>query len=803
MKKIKANQQGAVLVTVLCVTLVCMIVAATALKLASYTNQESTLNVQRTQAQVMSENYLNYYLETFKEQDPVTKKVVYNFDSLNDLAKAATAETPKVVTVSLRDKANVAVDTTTAYGGVCKIYIYKSGSGVIVKSEVTYGNAKESTKAYFDGKTKQPFQSNNTIETTGGYTPTESAYVNGDIMIETLKELDADGNEKESNDYTTFHNNKGGHYYSGNVYTTANLLIGVGTTNITFGDSIQQKNVYKAMAPTITAEGNIILNGIYINTSVGKIDYNGKRISAGTDYGKNGLSNKDGYINAFGTILNTQNGACDIGSDKHEIDVYCSNAIFGSVTQAETNSNLYSIYSGLTGSNKYPGGEGSNTVSVWPQTNAKLNMYGNFYVYKGTGSARKGDFADNSNGGGSVIHGDLYVEGNVYILGVDLKVDGKVCINGDVYKNGVKKVPDDSDYPIKKTDGTKATIGTFSKPTDIDARGYQPTKEYAPGLYQYDVSNSKHINGTMSYPSTYLNYTPNDMYKDNSNDAKKIADKYIAALKNPLKGNAWDTNDKNKIYDGNDPKAITYDNSCRLTASELNNSDFKLTIEVAANDVVVAVPANVIMNCQIRVVRRDDLLAAGQTLGYCYVMLYDPSKILDSSGNLDNAKLKTYTEFKTGTSSDDLTYYLRDESKNTSVKLLIEDNARKYIHIANKDIFDFDISAENAPETIGSKTTNIMLLLPDGSTLKYNSNCGCGLNCIVYGPKATFDRSGYSGDGNRFFGQVKVRKYNLPGDFSKYTTENVYPADDSILTFINAKNASDGSLKFLYYLKNE
>ena len=58
------NKKGSVLLTVMCFTLVCMLIASTALSLASYSAKTSNKNVRSTQAEISAQNYLQEYINT-------------------------------------------------------------------------------------------------------------------------------------------------------------------------------------------------------------------------------------------------------------------------------------------------------------------------------------------------------------------------------------------------------------------------------------------------------------------------------------------------------------------------------------------------------------------------------------------------------------------------------------------------------------------------------------------------------------------------------------------------------------------
>ena len=844
MKRIKANLKGSVLITVVCITTVCMILVATALKLATYTHTESTKNVSKTQAQVMSEKYLQYFLssEIFRVQDPKTKQIVISYDALNDLAAATSQESPNIVDISLLDQSKLSNLQSDELGGTCKIYIYKNGEGIYVESVATYGGESMSSKAYFNGKQNKPYASNNTIETTGGYTPTESSYLNGDTLIEANNELADDGSVSKYY-YTAMHNNKGGLTYNGNHMTTANYVLGNSPdgndTEITFSDSVQQKVQTKAIAPTITAYGNIVADFVNVKTSVGKIDYNGLRVgqtgkkrnddTVTVAYGDDGLSNKDGYINCFGAFIQPGHGGCTLGTSGKDIDLYCSVCVLGnggSATLANSSAAVLSAVKSVVSDGYYSNGK---QFSIGWQTNNKYDQYGNLYVYKGKSEMQSGDLFVNMNGAN--INGDLYVEGDIYVIGGQLKVSGNIYLSPTSKIRGKDgTVRDASNYidtkALESASGIECgnKVKALKKTADVNSRNYQPAMTYSPGLFEY----KKNDNSTVSLPDTYLDATPNDMYYDNNADAKYIRTKYKNALETPLKNNAVYSDDTSTKYNGSpDNKTVQIDRSCVITPAEMTNNQFKLEVllhgknytgtpgvlgDAGSKDIVVALPVNgssLNMAMQLRV---KEATGEGEIEGYVYIMFYDPS-VYDPtkpSGDSSHAALSDYVSVMPNKAQTDVnwqkkSFYGRAAEHNTSAIVPIGDQNNKYVSIADKDFIAFSTLVSNAPRNITARTSRIMMLLADGMTLGYWNQNDCCIQCLVYGPKASFDRNYRCGnsDTNLFYGQAKVSKYILNGDYSKLTTENIAPASGSILEYITAKQKQDGTLKFHYYFRGE
>jgi len=815
MKRFKANQSGAVLVTVVCVVTVCMIIVATALKLSAHTNAESTKNVCRTQAKVTAENYLQYYLDSFPK-DEKTGKLIY--DDLNKIA-GESEETAKTVTCRIVTNGNqpLPAENYEKVGGTCVIKVYKSNGGIIVRADATYGGQTQNAKAYFNGKVNTPYASNNAVETTGAYLPTEALPVCGDILIE-VPAAENEAVAGKTDYYSFMHNSNGTN--NGNYYTTGNLAVGfsksvygvAGDTDVFFIDSQSNLNDRKkAMSPTITVVGDMYSKGLVMSTEVGKIDYNGVRkgeyvVKDGVkkDYGADGLSNRDGYVNVFGTLYIAGTGkgisvGCKAGGDSEPIDVYCSNLVSGAAGGCSgfTAERFETIKTGYDAILSWaPGSAGSIF-----QTNNKTYINGNLYVYKDSAASARGDLITTDK---ITVSGDAYIEGDIYLIG-----NGELSIGGTLYISDTSKVYKWNSNKFEETNisNSKLTAASkvkgFTKVTGGYTRNARPRKLYAPGLFDYDADRDPDI----SYPDTYGEATPNDMYKDNTADSKFIKNLFKEAITTPLKGNAYfvekDASNKwvktGATYngdantakcEGNRNKALEIDKSCYLTKGEAElEKGIQLRVVVKDKDIVVALPMDGNtgkLNAQIRVDRSTPLSGSAKR-GFCYIMFYNENEIGTDS------KVAAYL------SATEKNYYLKNNSGMTYY--LASRNVKTCI-IANSDIFDF-CSQSPLVANPSSISSNIMILLPDGMTLAYGEGDDTvGLQALIYGPKGIFDRTGNSQQSS-FYGQIKVKDYKNVKNADKYTVVNIPPSEGSILTYITKKAAKDGILKFLYYVKNE
>lgn len=773
-KKIRANEQGAVLLTVLCFTTVIMILAATALKIATYSNRQSNENLCKTQAQIIAENYLVGYLSTFPVETDATGVQYVNYDGLKTLAGGSNEQTATQVVCTLREEGTntiINTDDRTA-GGTCTIYIYNANGGVVVKSAATYNGQTEIASAFFDGKVVRPYESNNVIETNGSYNVTDiAAPVWGDVMIENV----------DTTTVTSFHNSNG--YFNSNLYTNSNFYFGQGTTTQYIKDTIY------GHAPTITAVGNIFMTNLDMKTDVGKIDQNGKR-KADSGYDRNFLLNKDGYINSDSNIVVGQ--GCSIGgydgTKVDPIDMYCRNLYIGSV-QAPA----------------YASDDVKNQMQVVSQaiTNAGMSLYqngvgtfivGNVYVKKGSGSSQKGNVFINQNGSGAIVDGDMFVDGDIYITAGKLTVKGALYVGGKVY------APDGSEITGNSSSNLDCIIRINWNATN--KRSQKPDMDYAPGLYEYGVREDP----TISNPSSYRDSTPNDMYRDGTVNnlanpdlakaAKYIQDKYQFALQHTLTSTYTDasgTKTVSNIASFGLPAAqypavwlsgnLEVYKSCKLSTAEVGEMQGgtagMLTVKVTNEDIVILLPVTKNSNSSVLTrIRVDNSAKTGDY--FVYFMFYDPSNSNEATDN----------------------YYTRTKAQNSSTAVTFRPAGNQK---AGAMICDTVFCPMNGSTMTNYGSTNIFYMLPDGFKMYVGSSgLHARLQGVVYGPQATvnFTEPANPGDFSGIYGQIKVESYTVAQNHNIQNIFNCPPASDSILGYISAKSPSTGNLKFKYYVKH-
>lgn len=851
-KRFSKNEKGTVLLTVLCFTTMCMVIAAIAFRVSTKANERSTENVMRAQAQITAEHYLEQYLSTFA---PSTGSTRINFDRLNDIAgaseSAAREITIQLVPTGSNPTANISngtLDETAVYGGNCKLYVYREGTnGIVVKSMATYGEQRGLASAYFYQEMPTTDLNKNAIETLDYYgVSAYAAPVAGDIMIEF----------KNNSDCLQFHNSG---TYNSNVYTNANLALG-SSGGISFADTV------KGNAPTITARGNILLERVTVTTAVGKTDSNGLHIGevkkdssnhVVTDgdgnpitYNKNDLLNKNGYINTDKKIFMIWPQDTKIGdSADRPIDVYCCGGVIGALPTAN-----YSNISGTTtswGDDVFNSWKNSLTVdstdtTVTPNKTIKAlyncgvevnantsgEIYGNIYSKKGSASIyTDGTLIFNTGDKTFTIHGDLFVEGDL-ILYTPIKVDGTIYCKNIINLTGSSN---DAAY------GGTAKVNTAMTETK---RSTAPSMDYAPGLYEFGVKDNPTLTSTQGYAVK----TPNNMYATNDTTTKHMADRFAEALCYTLDSTYIDSTGAEQkvcpeyVNDESLKNRLTIKHSCRLSKTQIgdygSDNGCEFVVDVEDEDIWLLMPMDkdVSVNsitCGLRVKNSDNK-------HHCYIMFYNdaiPQQTLHMAASWEESEVyyadpstpwthifkKPSGEYYTvedynneqtaianasdfsdpnGVNVQNAALYYRS-SNNVNVEINANTKSSNLAWGCTNVCPDFNTSISTSNLTqYSDKTCNLLLLIPDGFKLTVSPNRTKSYNAIFYGPKA--DVKIRSAEGIKFIGQIKAGTYTMTEDKgAPYFSYNEIAKDSLLHSFLTTATSAGGSVYFQYYVRHK
>ena len=839
--KLKKNQRGSVLLAVVCMSMMCMVLATIALSVVNYTTKASSRNVQRTQAKITAEAALSEFIQYYNSNDAYA-----------DLKNLASAGDGTEITVDMIGDSNFK-DT---YGDV-KLYVKKNGaSGFKVTAECTYSTQTQTVSVVFDSIKQNPNIPSNVLEASEGadFTGGVASPMDGDICLEkkttgetrnsiTLGSNDAVFASHILSEYNLYFNSGTKYQDVLNKSGSLNYAPNIGGTD---GKYFQQ-------APTITTTGYMSFdNNVTISTSVGKTDINGNN-SDDANYDAANLSNKDGYIRADQKIYFGMPNATHIGTSDRPIDVYTHGIYVGPIPQninGNVNPDYDTIHNGFN--------EGVKAESSTGTIN------GNVYCYTGTNPTyQSGDLFVMNGAQSFIVNGDLYVEGNIYIKtgsdgGSKLKANTIHCQRNiyfvDDNCNIVATAGIDggaikfSENNSGRADSTLASqlSGSLSVTFDKQKRGAYPKDGYDPSTGVDNVSRK-------SLKTTYGDSSANSIFAESLGSdpdlvpaSKHIAEKYAAALTRTIDTKKF-TKSNGTIADlavpkkgsSNEDTVVEINGSLRLRSSDFNTGGSNLgelkryCVNLTDEDIIIAVPFDKgTISPLIRV------NATGAQDGcFVYIMYYEEDSLPDfSDADQDNNIVKGYYFNGTSANPNEITindvriydnsthsfasqkviFTTTTEAERTGKKVDYNPGGKSICYVADLELFlsysldeTVDLSRfkticnSKLPDDVvdlysgESYDNRICYLVPDNFEFELGDNCQ--LQGLLY---ATKSKVNFIGSGTRFYGQVKCGSYSVPNDAKTGIVRNIPAAGGSILDFVYAKNSTtnpNADIEIMYY----
>ncbi len=830
-----ANEQGSVLLAVVCMGMVTVTLASVALWLINYNIKATARNVERSQAKITAEAALNEFVSSYNG----------NYDSLKTFSAGRTSASTPIGVTFLND----AGDDNTAKFGTTNINVYEQGSGFKVTSTCDYMGQVQTASLIFAASQDTPYVPTNTLEASDGSNYGGAAWpMDGDMYLE---------RGTDSNKTMTFHDGNGG--FHSHVYTEYSIKFDTGTEFHDVTNKSGSKNFEPNKSASSTDSGEYFEQAMTIRTtgymkwdnptkygtSVGKTDENGRNgDDSGYQPGK--LSNKDGWIYAENKILlcGNQQTTFGVGSDtlydgsspamgKNPIDMYCHGMYVGTVpdniggsANPET-STIDGIYGGHS----------------W-DSSSDYSVNGNVYCYKGSGSATGCDNGDLvisfSNPKTLNIYGDLVVQGTIY-MSANTTID---LHGGTLYANDIKFLDGNTignaSAMTSNSHFTNCTIKGFAEldPSNTSSRDDIPTLGYSPSTGTPDSVRK-------GLKATYQDASTNKIFKESLSPAntyysasKDIANKYAQALSRTLDTKTVSGSDLSQKFTDGTYTVTQINDSLRLRPQDLAgsaDSDVKskiYNIKLTDHDIVIAMPINGMKNNPNTLMRIDS--TDRTTDCFVYYMYYDendcdftsdPTTYNVKCMYLDNAdKSFTVSRDKNSGGTENVTInfihtdYAARNSKEISYSnngfggspgLMIGDPTiwKDYGDADHIDFNEFIARTMNPgtrPSTNVLRTYNqqsqenlSMFLVPDN--VKFTINERATLQGIVYGPDADVTFGGSSSSYSYVFGQVKCRKFSGPGNFDEPMIFNIPPARNSIMDYVGAVNATTSSIDIAYY----
>lgn len=680
------NQQGTVLLAVVCMGMFCITLATVALSLVNYNNGATARNVMRTQAKVTAEACLAEFIGGYDISDQDDCK------TLKLLANGYTESSPRVI------KVNPGNSTFESNYGSTEIHIYKEGSNAFrIASVCTFGGEgmikpqTQTASVKFASATVTPQVTSSALECSDGMnTPAGTQMdIEGDVVLERKRT----GGSPEPDKLIQIGVNSGN--FKSHVYSEYSLVPANGGTFSDVwnksGTTTYEPNAtsghgdYFQQAPVMWTDGYLgnINNCAYIYTEVGKTDkalYN--RYTNPTGYQDGNLENMDGFIYAGKQIMLT--GAYDnkfyigydaSGAEKGPIDVYCHGFYYGqvnqnvSITGGAAGTQLNGHYTSAANVKYTDGGSSVSLVDGGPASQ-DMTINGNLYCYDDGSTAsnpynKSGDlWVLETNGHGLTVKGDLYVQNDIIVSTASkLTVTGKLHLGGSIYvvdmSSGTMQVNPINCGDVSSTSGIidGSSIAGHKPSAYVSAAGYDKTVAASGNTdARNDIPTDGYVASTgVDSPTrtrlkdTYKNATTNCIFRasldsgdPNNSFAKDIGAKYAEALCTPLDSHTkinygGSTVNLVKEHSGSTTGEVIYEilGSCRFKdqndfGTGVNpNQLYKYVVKLKDKDVVIALPVNSAYN-DYPLLFVDSTERAGDV--FVYIMYYDPTKI-SSAGN--------------------------------------------------------------------------------------------------------------------------------------------------------------------------
>lgn len=795
----RTNRKGAVLLTVICFTTVCLMIATMALSAATVTMKRSNSNVRKTQAGITAQNYLDQFLKVYEKSDS-SGNITY--DDLKTVATGTSVNAPS--------KFNAAIQGSSTNVGDCQVSVYQVSGGIVVESSCTYAGETEVASAYFKTKS-EPFSSTNVIEANGSFSPDATA-IYGPTLI--------DGSATQDIYFTNDRPIKGDFYTAGNITFNTQKTVTTGSRGYAF---------------TVTSGGYIKLsqNGNFQYTS-------GTRTTQTNASGEVEYLNRNGYLYSMKKVFITTDGSPNIGASGDPVDIYSYGMYVGSVPQTVKKDGVtvdvkdYNAINSSVGA----GGQGNNFNS----------MHGNIYCYKGSNPDHQdGNIVFNNNG--TSIDGSIYTDGDIYILQNMTLTANEIHCKGEIYDYNGKKYDKSKTPAQNKQDGFNATINASVIDSTFDkskARNQMPDANYDPSRFdKSDLSDMGKYNPTRSSTSVYKDrYTANDMFMQNTVEAKNIQTLYKEAYSNTKIDTTYRDSAKISVPDGSGGWREETDDEYRARKIKENVQDWAdyyyldeactQTLTSALMDCndqndwnnnkknqykTLYVKDNVLMNfvgSSLNFTDKiwgnwDTTLYQDNELRIVVKVQKDMVIILPTSVNTNNYGGSDYNNsaIKVDFSGD---------AKDSTTNL-----PKHFVHYMmdcgpNGDLYNVKYDASNpVPSSLptwefnkftiydnyttspadftnkDSKENNIFILVPDEVDVRMYQ---CSIKAIIYGPKSdiSIDGSTSGNTGVAYYGQAFVRDFI--GTATGTGVSGLLPTEGSILEFINASNDSAVTLQY-------
>lgn len=787
-KKLKKNQQGSVLLTVLCFMMVIMIMASSAVELASFSSKKSNTNVRSTQAEISAENYLREFL---------LANSANGYESIQNSVGAASIAAPKQYNASLVDASGASVNGVS---NDARILAWKTTDGIVLKSIANSNGVEESSTAFLSGDIPSPpYTPANCIETNRGITGTERALeVNGDVLNESAP---------SDTSVTRFHNSQS--FTNGNYIASGNLFVG-STTEAYMGTTRSGK------APILAASGNMIWGQAHIGSSVpAETTTSGSNVVKTTGYVYVG-----GVFYSYPVSKGETIGTTGLGGQ--EIDLYCeNNAYFGYLPQYLPGQNNVQNPDFDTINSLGLGGISLGSMNAGENSKIKGNIVvkGDLYLYSDmvvNGNVTvAGDVYVFGNGRNATINGTLSCGGSIkYVSGNTVSSSGTGLSCSNITSGGFCSISN----PYSTLTGNQRFTDVYngSSSNEIFNDDYKDIKTHYAAAY---VNKGYKVEPSLATPNVNLSDWKEFVYRDEA--CNQSVKDWEDTLSDPMNQGLIATarNHEMTLYvnaGGNASSTHVY-YGCNFSQilSDINDSaaigHIKFVIKLDGNEDFIAVMPQTNNN---KLNFYTDFSQSYATGNVNHPVSTDPYR------NVDTPKNFCYFMMDTGSSDGSEAYTYTGDPAEADLETYYNNHKWKLTNTTIIDITRFNNGItqvnDNTQPVIDSEGQNLsnktaannnFVLVPNYYNIDISNNdtLDGGLHSImqavIYGPKSRVNANGTGSNQRTFLGQALVSTFNIENNATE--AGELLAAPGSLLDHINTHHGGGGTLQLAYFTKHK
>lgn len=542
MKRKPGSRQGAVLLTVIIVSMMMMVIISAAIAFVGHTNKTTHIEYRKKQAYFTAASCLEGFVEvTTNYTSALGYDAAQIEQSIKDMQQMADGNE---YTIDIKKNGNRA----GSYAGEVKDYFPRGVGDCTIKLEKINGsnnNLKATATATYAGETQ-------TVAAYLYITPLHDPQP----MTNALEIIGEDGGGQGYNNIRVY-----GNTAASDTSSHDNNTLYKTTTNVNgfYGDKVILGSLASTMTRYTVTENPCYTAGVDNGQNPGCTLTVSRSLAVGNRFSMDSSIPKDitvtdastfNYLNVGeGLILGGVSSTKIGNSDNHQVDVYASGIVFGTLSSAPA-----AFQNAVTAS--VPAAQKSDyTSSMQGERGQEQTIYGNIYTYNDVAGLNGDIYINDIN---NKVYGDIYCGGDIY-FNVSA---GQFTCTGSLY------ISDATHIHGNKPAGLNCVYGDWANNNDRCARPAINCTSGSVDPYVYYPEHFLCQDGVSNIRQTYASFYKNDnkTLRD-SGGYMFIANSEVIAMK--YLGNAYNDCKQNVTYTAANGKSINanyyVDQSCVLT----------------------------------------------------------------------------------------------------------------------------------------------------------------------------------------------------------------------------------------------